>query len=421
MSEKLINQPLLFAVGMNHKTSPVEVREKIYVSEDEIPAFLSKLRETLSESIVLSTCNRTEIYGVCDSGEVDLNFYKDLLIDFKNVGDTVKREHFFSFVSCAACQQLFNVSASIDSKIIGDDQILQQIRNAYSLANQHNSTGKILNQLAQRAFKVGKKTYTETAIHKGAVSTSLAAVELAIETIGSLKDKSVMIVGAGDTARLTAECLIKREVGKIFITNRTESKATELLSDLQKFNKFDGEIVNFSDFSSFLNKTDIVISSTSSAEYILHEKDFAQQSNKILLIDIAVPRDIDPSSANNKNVVLKNIDDLHSVVDRNFVKRMSEMPDVKRFIAKEMGEFLFWYYSLPLLPEFTSGKGKPEPATIEEIKQVKDFLAKNVSLFHKLARQSNGTAEEDLKSHINLVKQLYELKNAPEKEFAVER
>ncbi|MEJ7698284.1 MAG: hypothetical protein WKF71_01355 [Pyrinomonadaceae bacterium] len=155
--EQFTDQQILFAIGVNHKTAPVEVREKIYIHEPEIPELIAKFKETLSECIILSTCNRTEIYGVHSSANVDLDFYKNLLIDFKNSAAIVRKEHFFSLVSCAACQQLFKVSTSVDSKIIGDTQILQQLRNAYSLAQSHHSTGKILNQLAQRAFKIGKK------------------------------------------------------------------------------------------------------------------------------------------------------------------------------------------------------------------------------------------------------------------------
>jgi len=410
--EKIADQQMLFAFGLNHKTAPIEVREKLYITEAEIPEVLAKLKETLSECIILSTCNRTEIYGVCDSATVDLDFYKDLIIEFKNARETVKREHFFTFISCAACQQLFKVATSIDSKIVGDTQILQQLRNAYFLAKNNQTTGKVLNQLSQRAFKIGKKTYTETSIHKGAVSISLAAVELALETFGSLKDKSVLIVGAGETAKMTAECLIKKQVGKIYITNRTREHAEELLTILHKNHHFDSEILDFNDFRSYLNETDIVISSTSSLEPILTAEHFASQSDKILLIDIAIPRDIEPSVARNKNVVLKNIDDLHALVDRNFERRMKDLPHVKKLIIKEMSDFLMWYYSLPLLPVFQKTRTKPDREIVSEILKIKEFLIKNVSHLHKLAMRNNGNAKDDLQNHIQLVEKLQAMKKA---------
>ncbi len=403
---------MLFAFGVNHKTAPIEVREKLYIREEEIPALLRLLKETLSECIILSTCNRTEIYGVCDSAEVDLDYYKNLVTNFKNAADTVEHKHFFTLISCAACQQLFRVATSVDSKIIGDTQILQQLRNAYFLAKDNASTGKILNQLSQRAFKIGKKTYTETSIHKGAVSISLAAVELAYETFGSLKNKSVLIVGAGETANLTAECLIKKQVGKIFITNRTRARTEELLINLHKNYHFDSEIVNFAEFKSCLNTTDIVITSTSSTDYILDEKDFAAQQNKILLLDIAIPRDINPLVSENVNVILKNIDDLHQIVDRNFRRRNDDLPRVKKIIMKEMGDFLTWYYSLPLLPVFQKTYSKPNRATVDEILKIKMFLIENVSELHKMAMQNNGNIKDDLQNHIQLVQKLQTMKAA---------
>ncbi len=408
--EKSKKQEMLFAFGLNHKTAPIEVREKLFIHDDEIPFLLEKLKETLTECFILSTCNRTEIYGVCGSADVDLDYYKDLIISFKNAAEIVKKEHFFTFVSCAACQQLFSVATSIDSKIIGDTQILQQLKNAYHTAKDLDATGRILNQLSQRAFKIGKKAYTETTLHRGAVSISLAAVELASEIFGTLQNKNILIIGAGETAKLTAECLLKRSVGRIKVTNRTRENAAELLANLQKSNRFEGEIVDFEDFKNHLDETDIVISSTGATEPILTAADFVNQTNKILLIDIAVPRDIAPEVGECENVILKNIDDLHIIVDRNYERRTKDLPHVKRIIMKEMGDFLTWYYSLPLLPVFQKTYTKPDRATVGEILKIKEFLIKNVSELHKLAMQSRGNVSDDLQNHIALVEKLQAMK-----------
>ena len=404
------DQQMLFAFGINHKTAPIEVREKLFIHENEIPSLLALLKQTLAECVILSTCNRTEIYGVCGSADVDLDYYKDLVINFKNASEIVKKEHFFTFVSCAACQQLFSVATSVDSKIIGDTQVLQQLKTAYHTAKDLDATGRILNQLSQRAFKIGKKAAAETTIHRGAVSISLAAVELANEIFGSLQNKNILIIGAGETAKLTAECLLKRQVGKIKITNRTRENAEELLTNLQKSNPFEGEIVDFNDFKNHLNETDIVISSTGAIEPILNVGDFTNQTNKILLIDIAIPRDIQPEVGDNWNVVLKNIDDLHAIVDRNYERRTKDLPHVKRIIMKEMGDFLTWYYSLPLLPVFQKTYTKPDRATVGEILKIKEFLIKNVSELHKLAMQSRGNVSDDLQNHIALVEKLQAMK-----------
>lgn len=382
------------------------MREKLYVHEDEVPRFLDRMKETLAECVILSTCNRTEIYGVTDSPEVDPQIYKELLVDFKNARGLVTDEHFFTLISCAACQQLFSVATSIDSKVVGDTQILKQLRGAYTLARENDSAGKVLNQLLQRAFKIGKKTYTETSIHAGAVSVSLAAVEAAVETFGSLQGRTAMIIGAGETARLTAEALVNKRAGRLLVSNRTRANAEELLFALGKNFSFDGEIIEFENFKSRLADTDIVISSTGSPEPILKKEDFADQARKILLIDIAVPRDIETAAADNPNVILLNIDDLNLIIDGAHERRMRDLPKVKKLIKKEMADFLTWYYALPLMPVREKSNTKPAPLQTREILKIKEFLGQNVSEIHKLARRSSGDFRKDLENHFSLVRRL---------------
>ena len=408
--ESLAVPKTLFAFGLNHKTAPVEIREKLYLNETEIQSFLSHTRETLSECVVLSTCNRTEIYAVSDSETINLKFYKDLLIDLKDAHGLVKDEHFFDLISCTACQQLFNVSTSIDSKIVGDSQILRQLRSAYSAAQEQNRTGKILNQLMQRAFKLGKTTYTQTAIHTGAASVSLAAVELAAETLGSLQGLTVLVLGAGETSMLTTEALVGRAVGKILLSNRTQAHAVDQLAVLRKGLSFESEILDFSTFKARLDEVDIIISSTGSDEPILFKEDFKDRTRKILVIDIAVPRDVDDSVREIPNVIVKNIDDLHSILGENQSKRMADLPKVKKMIITEMVEFLTWYYLLPILPELEKTGQKPSPEKIDEILRTKEFLDQNVSEIHKFAMGSGSDFEADLQTHFSLVRKLRSLK-----------
>lgn len=400
----------LFAFGLNHKTAPVEIREKLYLHEAEIPSFLRTVRRTLSECVVLSTCNRTEIYGVSDSPKIDLDFYRNLLIDLKNARGLVHDDHFFALISCAACQQLFNVATSIDSKIIGDSQILRQLRGAYVIARENGHTGKILNQLMQRSFKLGKTTYTETSIHDGAASVSHAAVELAVETLGSLQGRSVLVIGAGETARLTTESLVSKRVGKILVSNRTREHAEEQLSALHRDLSFESEILDFDNFKDRLEEVDIIISSTGSEEPILYKEDFAGRNRKILVIDIAVPRDIDDSVRENTNIIVKNIDDLHAIIDGNQERRMRDLPKVKDMIVKEMVDFLTWYYLLPIMPAYEKTGSKPSPEQTKEILRIKEFLNHNVSEIHRFAARSGGDFKEDLDSHFSLIRKLQLMK-----------
>jgi glutamyl-tRNA reductase len=399
-----------FAFGLNHKTAPVEVREKLYIEESEIPAFLSLMQETLSECLVLSTCNRTEIYAVSESPEIDLEFYKNLLIEFKNARGVIKDEHFFSLISCAACQQLFNVATSIDSKIIGDAQILRQLRGAYAVASEHGFTGKILNQLLQRGFKLGKQTYTGSGIHDGAVSASLAAVELAIETFGSLRGKTALVIGAGEMARQTAEALANKRIGSLIVTNRTSSRAEQLRLDLKRDHDLETEVVAFEGFKQFLPKVDIVISATGSEEPILYREDLERQTKETLVIDIAVPRDVDVAVAECNNVLLRNIDDLNLIVDGTHEMRLRDLPKVRKMIMHEMVDFLTWYYTLPLMPAYEKTGVKPSAEQTREVLRIKEFLNDNVSEIHRLYASTKGSFNEDLASHFDLVKRLQSMK-----------
>ncbi len=402
------NNSILFAIGINHKTAPVEFRERIYIQDGEISPLLAELKKTLDEAVIISTCNRLEIYGVTTRADLNLDFYKDLVIDFKNAREFIRREDFFGLISCSACQQLFRVTTSLDSKIIGDMQILGQVKDAFRLAEQHKSAGKVLHQMFERSFKIGKQVWTETNLHKGVISISSAAVELAVQKVGSLKDKNVMIIGAGNMARLTAEYLIKKKVGKIIITNRTRAKAEELFESLKTEGKFEAEVIDFGEFKNYLNETDVVISSTSSPLPILEKSDFANQTNPILLIDIAVPRDISPDVAEFDVVELNNIDDLNAIVDKHHQRRMADLPKVNQLIMKEMSDFLIWYYSLPLLPSTMQAGAKPDAATQKEIVRVKELLLGNLPYLHKLAMQK-GT---DFAGHIEVVNQLTAMKEA---------
>jgi glutamyl-tRNA reductase len=399
---------VLFAIGINHKTVPVEIRERLYVRDVEIPALLVRLRETLDEAVVISTCNRIEIYGVASRTDLSVDYYKDLVIEFKNAQGFIRREDFFEMISCAACQQLFRVTSSLDSKIVGDMQILGQVRDSFKIAEHHRSTGKILNQMFQRSFKLGKQIHNETNLHKGAVSISSAAVELASNELGPLGDKTVMIVGAGKMARLTAECILKKGVGKVLSANRTRSAADKMIESLKREFEFDSEVIEFGEIRNRLGEVDVLISSTSSTEPILGRTDFANLAKPVLLVDIAVPRDIATEAAECNNVILKNIDDLTSIVDRNHQRRMADLPAVQQIIMREMSEFLIWYYSLPLLPPTMQAGAKPDPETQKEIVRVKEFLFGNLPYLHKIAMRHGS----DLGGHFQVVDELAAMKVA---------
>lgn len=402
-------QSILFAIGINHRTAPVDLRERIYVHPHEVPQLLAELKGALSEAVVLSTCNRTEIYGVTDRDDLGLDHYKDLLIEFKGAGGFVGREHFFGAVSCAACQQLFRVATSVDSKIVGDTQILGQLRDAYALAKSHKATGKIINQLFQRSFKTGKRALTETRLHRGAVSVSLAAVELAETHFGGLSERTALVIGAGDTARLAAEALVKRRVGRLIVANRTIKRAGELIGSLKKIETITAEAVGFDALQVVLPNADLIICSTSSPEPVLRRSDLERHRFGAMIFDLAVPRDVAADVSEMDGLELRNIDDLNLVVNKNYRRRLDDLPAAKRIVMTEMTDFLVWYYSLPLLPAPMAGGRKPDVATQQEIVKTKKFLMANVSAVHKLAMNDGA---ETFAGHTAVVERLVRMKEA---------
>jgi len=395
-----------FAFGLNHKTAPVEVRERLYIDAAELPDFLELVRPHLSECVILSTCNRTEIYGVSESTTINVDLFRNLLIEFKSADGDVRDEHFFASVPCSATYQLFSIATSIDSSIIGDSQILRQLRSAYETASSLGLTGKVLNPLFQRAFKVGKQTYTRSSIHDGAVSVSLAAVDQVIRELGTLRPYKALVIGAGQMAQQTAEALLNRKVGSLTIANRTRAHAEDMLDKLKARFSFDGEVIDFEAIKERLPDTDVVITSTGSKDPILTFSDFSDQPRKTVVVDIAVPRDIDSSVKRCTNVTLKDIDDLNVIGGGNREKRLNDVPKVRDFVTSEMVEFLTWYYTLPLLPEYEKTRVKADREQTREVLRIKEFLDQNLSEIHSIYASASGNFESDLASHFALIERL---------------
>jgi glutamyl-tRNA reductase len=386
------------------------VREHLYLRDEEIVELLGILSRELDECMVLSTCNRTEVYCVSSVAEIDIDRFKRILIEFKQAEGIVDSDDFFALTSCMSTQQMFNVAASIDSQVIGDSQILSQLRHAYIIAQEAGTTGKILHQLVQRACKLGKQTYNNTSLHHGAASISLAAVELAISETGSLRNRAALVIGAGEMARTTSEAFAKRHIGRLIIANRTLARAEALRYSIKSDLGIDCNAIELTDLQSGLAEADIVVSTTSSPDVILTKSDIKTANRKQLIIDIAVPRDVDPGVAEVENIGLRNIDDLREIVDRHHDRRTRDLPRVKKMIVDEMVAFLTWYYAQPLMPNVLKKGQKPTQAEAAEIVRVKEFLNDNLAYIHELAARSHGDFAAELADHFALIKNLQTLK-----------
>lgn len=433
-------RPMVFSIGINHHTAHLELREKMFLGGQDVAELLNIYSKHLNECFIISTCNRTEIYGVPNSSDFDIGLYKDIFLKFKSADPSVTPEHLYEAIGEDAITHLFSVASGVDSLVIGDSQILHQVKEAYAIAQDNQSAGKVLNKLCQTALHSGKRAKTETALHEGAVSISYAAVELATKIFGELKEKTVLIIGAGETASLTIESLVKKNVDNIYITNRTRDNAEELFIHHNKSGKLKGSIIEFSEFKKRLNEFDIIITSTSAPGYIIDHKDFSSVLRKksgapILIADIAIPRDVDPQIGKYDNIFLKDIDDLNAIVEANFELRRKEIPEVRRIIREELENFNSWYYNLQLVPTIkeierqfeeirtaeilnnANGFSENEKEALENITKniVHKILRTTVPQLNQLLKESDIPDQQVRHNRVKLIRKIFGLDKQKQK------
>src|SRR5947207_4365776 len=327
----------LLTTGVSHKTAPVEVRECLAFREDSLPAALADLhaRAGVSEAVILSTCNRVEITLTTEDAADPEAIIDAFLSDHKSVSATSIGPHLYRHEGRDAIHHMFRVAASLDSMVIGEPQILGQLKTAYAAAKEAGAVCGWLEGLMTRAFSVAKRVRSETGIGQMAVSVSYAAVELARKIFGTLSNRTVMIVGAGKMSELAARHLRRSGASHVFVTNRTHERAV----DMAKL--FQGTPVEYTRFVSMLPEVDIVIASSGAPHYILRKEEMhrviaARRNKPMFVIDIAVPRNIEPAVNEVDNVFLYDIDDLQGVVNANLRERMKEAEHAEDIVAQEV-------------------------------------------------------------------------------------
>ncbi len=360
----------IIVVGVNHKSAPIEIREKLALSNRALGESLKQLFQhpLILENVILSTCNRVEIYALVNDQKEGIISLKKYLASYNEISLQELNKYTFSYANEETVEHLFNVSSSLDAMVVGESQILGQVKSAYSIARELNTTGMILNQLFEKSFSVAKKIRSETSIAEKAVSISYVAVELAKKIFGDLKDKVVMLIGAGEMAELAARYLISYGIKHILVTCRTFERAIELARNLK------GSAIRFENFTDELSNSDVVLSATSSENFVIRknmiEKIIHERKNKpMFFIDIAVPRDIDPEVNDIENSYLYNIDDLKKIADSNILEREKEAAIAGKLIKKEVASFSEWLKSLHVTPTITSIREQVEKIRVSEIEK----------------------------------------------------
>ena len=327
---------MIVVLGLSHHSSPVALRERFAFGEARIPAVLQLLRDEgiAEEAVILSTCNRVEIYASTslDSPKA-FEELKEFLVTCHDYRDPLTDE-IYALSEPQSVHHLFKVACGLDSMVLGETEILGQLKKAYDLALQHQHTGPRLNKAFQRAFNVAKHVRTETSIQRGSISVGSVAVELAEKIFSALDDRHVMVIGAGDTSEKTARALLSRGAKSIIVANRSFDRAQALAAE------FGGRAVNFDDWSNEFGQIDIVISSTAAPHHILNRAKLEplmklRKNRPLLLVDIAVPRDIDPEVNMMPNVYLYNIDDLQAIAEDYLKQRKEEIVRCEKIIVEK--------------------------------------------------------------------------------------
>jgi glutamyl-tRNA reductase len=381
-------------IGMSHKTAPVEIREKFSLDDNKLPEFLEKANSKgIDEIVCVSTCNRVEIYFTTNDIESAFENLTSALEEFslfpKNkLKNIIYKKHYKE-----AVMHLLNVASSLDSMVLGENEILGQVKDAYRKSAFKNKTGAVLNKLFHQAFKTAKLVRAETGIARSPLSIAFIAVELAKSIFKDLTKKSALLIGVGEMGELILKYLIKYNLTNITIANRSYHNAQKITEDLNAR----AEIIALDDIKSAIPKADIIISSASASDYIISKEtikhSLKQKNNSpTFIIDIAVPRSVDPAVSETENIFLYNIDSLKEMADKNLQNRINEVEAAKKLIESDADKFFEWYESLDIVSVISNIQNQLDSIREKELekykkKQLKHLSKKDLALIENLTNQ----------------------------------
>ena len=366
----------LLTLGINHTTAPIAVRERVAINEQNLAQALNKLISVpqVAEAAIISTCNRTELYCEVNHADEGKEEILNWLNNFHNLNSSDTQPYIYDYLDGSVVRHIFRVACGLDSMVLGEPQILGQLKSAYQDASQAGTMGRNLNQLFQRAFNVAKKVRTDTAIGANPVSVASAAVSLSKQIFGDLHEHSALLIGAGETIELTAEHLHSAGVGNIIIANRSIERAQKIAD------RVSGQGVSLSFINDAIPQSEIVITATASPLPILGkglvERALKQRKHKpIFMVDLAVPRDIEPEVANLSDIYLYTIDDLQNVIDLNLQSRKQAAEQAEEIIDHEVEEFIFWLRGQGVVNTVRAYRTKAELHRDDVLKKAQKMIA----------------------------------------------
>ncbi|MFQ5595022.1 MAG: glutamyl-tRNA reductase, partial [Anaerolineae bacterium] len=387
----------LICVGFSHHTAPVELREQLSFSGSKLRAGLEHLRPAnaepplnIHEAVILSTCNRLEIYAFSQDADAGVARISRFLSDMHRVPESAFTPHLYIHHDDSTARHLFRVAAGLDSMVVGESEILGQVRRAHEIARGQGAAGQILSALFAKAVRAGRRVRHETAINERPASVPSAAVELACEQCGTLEGATVLVVGAGDMGALTAKALMKHGTDGIIVSNRSYPRAVELA------NQWDGCAVTFDRLTEAMQEADIIISATGAPHPIIKYDMMAQVMGRrahrpLLIIDIAVPRDVEPAVGEIAGVTLHDIDALRSRVDSNLAQRKAEIPLAENIVAEEAASFMAWFHARDVVPTIVDLRDQAEAVREDEVNralhQLRNLSDQEREIIDRLSRR----------------------------------
>lgn len=406
----------ILVVGINYKTAPVEIRERLTFNPNELGEAMKRLqtKKSILENVIISTCNRTEVYAVVDQLHTGRYYMKEFIAEWFGMEMEEFVPYLFIYEQEGAINHLFNVACGLNSMVLGETQILGQVRTSFLLGQEENTTGTVFNQLFKQAITLAKRAHSETDIGANAVSISYAAVELAKKIFGTLQKKHVLILGAGKMGELAIQNLHSNGVSNVTVINRTYEKAQNLA------NRFNGEAKTLQELQCALTEADILISSTGSNDFVITKEMMAnvnkmRKGKPLFMVDIAVPRDLDPKLAELDGVFLYDIDDLEGIVEANLKERQKAAEKIRILIEAEIMEFNQWVNMLGVVPVISALRDKALAIQEETMESIERKLP-NLSDREKkiLNKHTKSIINQLLKDPILQAKELASAPNAEE-------
>jgi glutamyl-tRNA reductase len=367
----------LLMLGVSHHSAPVDLRERVDFSKRGVSEALRELAACPSpaEAVVLTTCNRAEIYVACEDSAATRHGLERFMSSFHDVPEHDLAPHFYAHTDADVARHLFRVAAGLDSLVVGEPQIFGQVKDAYAVASNERHTGTLLNKLFTWSFAVGKRVRANTGLGEGAVSVSYTAISLARKIFGSLKELTVLVVGAGEMAELTATHLQSQQVRRIAVTSRTLARANALAS------KVDGTAVSWTAIDDELLEADIVVTATGASTPIIGTTTIdrvmrTRRNRPLFIIDIGLPRDVEPTAGDLEQVFLYNIDDLRSVINDNLARRREQTARAEAMVTDEVEAFVVWLRSRSSIPTVVALRRRFESIRQAELERLESKLSK---------------------------------------------